>query len=70
MTFYREGIYMKKTASKIIALLLLIAALIGIGYGGYRFYHFIIKDATQKIKSGIKRGVVGEVLNPLSWFKK
>ena len=59
---------MSKNMKKIIIISFIIITLAGAGYGAYKAYHYIIQDATERIKKGVKKGI-GSALNPIKWFR-
>ena len=51
--------------SKPLKIVLIIAAVIVGGFGAYRFYIFIIDDATKRITQGAIKNL-GSAMNPLN----
>ena len=60
---------MPQILKKIIKFLIILTILAAASYGAYRLYHFVIEDATRRIKKGVSKGIV-QSLNPLNWPKK
>jgi hypothetical protein len=71
--------YLNQIIKALLIMLVLGAAIAGIGYGAFYLYHFAIEtyhaavdDATQRIKSGVSSGVqegMGKSLNPVRMVK-
>jgi len=58
---------MDKFSKKIIKWLLIIAAVLLIGYGSYKLYNFVAEDITRRVKKGVSEGVskgIGKSLSP------
>lgn len=61
---------MENIRKKIIIALLIIAALVGIGYGAYHLYHIAIEHAIGKIKKGVSEGVSKGIRRGINPFRK
>jgi hypothetical protein len=64
---------MNKVINKTIKWLIILLVIVGLAYGAYLLYSYVIEDVTRKIKQGISQGVskgIGDTINPLKWFKK
>ncbi|MBX9831166.1 hypothetical protein K2X40_04380 [Candidatus Babeliales bacterium] len=51
--------------NKLFRAILVLALLLGAGYGAIKLYNFVIDDATRKIQKGVAKGI-GNAINPLN----
>jgi hypothetical protein len=61
---------MNKWVKRLIIILISLAALLLIGYGGYKLYNYALDVATKRIRKSVAKGVtqgVGDSINPLKW---
>lgn len=63
---------MNDNVKKIITAIVVVGVLAGAGYGVFKLYHWVIKDATSRIRKGVSQGIgggIGKIINPISWFR-
>jgi|GEM_PF-2653939 len=61
---------MQKTLKRALIALLLLVAIAGAAYGGYKLYQYGVKFITEKITRSVAKGVVkgvGDTINPFKW---